>query len=182
MNLSKVFGLMILAGAMLVAGATYCAAQPAGNYYDYAPNAPLTQQQQATLQQILNENSAKVGPLHDELARKEAELQGVLDSPAPDQGRIASLSREIGELRGKIMNAQVEMRGKLASAGIPAVPAQRYVQPGPYWMMGGCPGGPNCWGAQGGWGMPCWGAQGWGHGPRHGRGYHGYHGPANNGW
>lgn len=179
---------MVLAGAMFVAGAQYSAAQPAGNYYDYAPNAPLNQQQQAALQQILNETSAKLGPLHDELARKEAELQGQLDSTSPDQGKIASLSREIGDLQGKIMNGQIEMRGKLANAGIPAVPAQRWGQGGPQWMMGGCPGGPNCWGSwggrgmMGGWGMPCWGGQGWGHnGPRHG-GYHGYHGPSNSGW
>lgn len=181
MNFSKIFGLMILAGAMFVAGAKNCAAQPGGNYYDYAPNAPLTQQQQMALQQILAENSAKLAPLHEELATKEAELQGELDSTAPDQGRITALSREIGELRGRIMSAQVEMRGKLVNAGIPAVPAQRYGQPGPQWMMGGC--APNCFGVQGGWGgMPCWGGQGWGYGPRHGRGHHGWHGPANNGW
>lgn len=169
----KIWGVLVFMAMTGLFGVFGCAAQAvAENYYDYVPNPPLTQQQQTAMQQILNETSGKLGPLHDELARKEAELQGILDSTTPDQGRIASLSREIGDLRGKIMNAQIEMRGKLANAGIPAVPTQRYVQPnwGQQWN-GGCPGGPNCWGAQGGYGAPCWG----GNFPRHGRGHYGYH-------
>lgn len=151
-----------LAVAALVFGLTLCGAnlafcaQPgnAQNWQGWNNGVQLTPEQMAEAQRILQQNYAGLEVTRQALAAKRAELDALLNSPAPDTGRIEELSREIGELRGKMLAARVNARNQLASEGLP----------------------PDCFGpcANGQWGYGDY-RGGWHHhGGYYGGGHHGY--------
>lgn len=103
----------------------------------------------ATLQKIFNDNYADMNATRQALTEKRAQLDAELASPNPDRNKIESLSREIGDLRGKMLSARAQVRAELAKKGLPANP----YGPGDY-----------------GWGdnPEVWQGQGWHHrAPRH---------------
>lgn len=156
--------LTTLALAAILALGAAGAAQAAGR--DYRPDAQayagLTTDQQAKAKKIHDETVAATSETREKLRAKRAELDAQLASPEPDKGKIESLSREIGELRGKLMAARVDLRARLAKEGIPAEAFEP--APGPRKGFGPGNGGP-------GNGGPAYGP---GPGPDGGYGY-GYH-------
>lgn len=171
---SKKFTTLALAGILALGMAG--AAQAAGGR-DYRPDAQaypgLTTDQQAKAKKIHDETVAGTSETREKLRAKRAELDAQLASPEPDKDKIESLSREIGELRGKLMAARVDLRAKLAKEGIPA----EAFEPGPGPRPGFGPGddgprgnGPRN-GAPGYGPGPCWGPDGggYGYGYHHGR-------------
>lgn len=169
--LSKKFTTLALAGilALGVAGA----AQAAGGR-DYRPDAQayagLTADQQSKAKKIHDDVVAATSETREQLRAKRAELDAQLASPEPDKGKIESLSREIGELRGKLMAARVDLRAKLAKEGIPAEAFEG--APGNGGPRGGFgPGNGPRNGAPGYGPGPCWGPDGggYGYGYHHGR-------------
>lgn len=119
-----------------------------GAQYDWQ----LTPEQQAQAQQILNESYASLQNTREELAYKRSLLDQQLASSNPDSATIEKLSREIGELKGKMLAGRAAARSRLQQQGLP----------------------PDClghWGAPG-YDMPM--NNGWGRYGRH-RGWHGGH-------
>lgn len=162
MNLkTRIF--MVVIAAALVCGIQFAADAMAQNNGEYNQNytTQMTPEQQTALQQILKEHSDVAGQIEEAINAKRGELLALIDSPNPDRARIASLSRELGDLRGQLLTARVDMKAKLAQAGIPAYHTQADRNA---WRSGynGCPAFRGC-PAFNGWNG------GWGH---HG-GYHG---------
>lgn len=113
-------------------------------------NSPMDQQQLTPEQlekarQIFDDNYEQMDEARHILNSKRAELDRELNSPNPDSGRIASLSQEIGILRGQMLAARAQARNQLARQGLP----------------------PDCFG-------PCWGGRGCGM-MYNGQGYNGWH-------
>lgn len=162
--------------AILALGAA--GAAEAANGRDYRPDAyaypGLSPEQEAAARKLHTESLAGTTALRDALRAKRAELDAQLASPDPDKDKIESLSRDIGELRGKLMAARVDLRARLAKEGIPAEaygPAPQG-RPGPGYSG---PGYGPCWGPDG---------HGYGYGYHHGRrgGHHGGYGPRGGCW
>lgn len=59
-----------------------------------------------------------LGPLSDALNARLEELNAQLESDRPDKGKIENLSREIGEIRGKILSARIDMRDQFRRQGV----------------------------------------------------------------
>lgn len=126
-------------------------------------NQKLTPQQMEQAKKIFDDNYAATNDVRQQLTQKRNELDNLLASQNPDKDRIETLSREIGELRGKILSARVDARAQLAKEGLPA-DAFGPGAPGPR----GFGRGNNGWGQNG--------PQVW-----HG-GHHGKHGRPHGGW
>lgn len=80
----------------------------------------LTAEQQMQAKKIFDESYEKTRNIRQTLGAKRAELDALLSGQDPDKSKIEDLSREIGELRGKMISERVEVRSKLAKAGLPA--------------------------------------------------------------
>ncbi|MBD5642181.1 MAG: periplasmic heavy metal sensor [Desulfovibrio sp.] len=152
-------GKRILAAALFcalalgVASASY-AAPGKGGFQAQPYGQALTPEQQAQARQIFTENYVSLQNTREELAYKRQLLDQQLASPNPDSATIEKLSREIGELRGKMLAGRVAVRSQLEQQGLP----------------------PDCFGPCGdpGYAGPRYYHNGWGggyhHGGRHGRG------------
>lgn len=113
----KLFMLLFACGLLFAAGQ----GQAAGFYGPGADNynAPQANPGQAdAAREIIDSNYAKLGGTLEALAAKRDELDALLASPNPDGARIESLSREIGELRGKVLAARAQIRSQLAQKGL----------------------------------------------------------------
>lgn len=172
---SKQFTTLALAGLLALGVAS---AAEAANGRDYRPDAYaypcLSSEQQATARKLHSETLAGTSGIREKLHAKRAELDAQLASPEPDKDKIESLSRDIGELRGKLMAARVELRAKLAKEGIPMEACAPAPQPCPGYGPGnGAPGyGPG----------PCWNSDGHGYGYGYHHGRRGGHGPRGGCW
>lgn len=156
--ISKKIAVLALACGMIFGMASMSqAAGPVGSDYGCpAYGMQLTPEQMEKARKIFTDNYAGMESTRQALAAKRAELSDQLNSTAPDRAKIESLSREIGELRGKLLSARAEVRANLAKEGLPV---DFY---GPNAPQRGYEYGPN---------------RGWhhGHGPHHGgwgRGWH----------
>lgn len=105
---------LLLGGAALVQAAPYEA-----DDLEEDETLSLTRGQREELARILKQNYTTVAPLRQQLAAKRGELASELDSANPDKDKITGLSREIGDIRGKLLSARVDLRGQLAAAGLP---------------------------------------------------------------
>lgn len=155
-KVNRIFAAGLLACGLSLGFGGFCQAQ------DTPPPPPqyqqITPEQWAEAQKIFNENYAGMENTRQELAYKRQLLDQHLSSPNPDRNAIEQLSREIGELRGKMLASRVEARNRLAERGLPADcygPCNGYYPMGMmgYDMMG-----------------PYYGGRHHGHGYRHGRG------------
>ena len=82
----------------------------------YGPQ--MNPQQMEMAREIIGRNFANMDSTRQALAAKRQELDALLASPNPDAGRIEKLSREIGELRGKMLAARAQIRSQLAQKGL----------------------------------------------------------------
>lgn len=114
---NKTLSVLALAGVLLC-GVSAVQAAPA----NAAPNNgyDLTPEQSAAMRKIFTENYDNMSSTREALAAKRAELDAQLASPNPDGAKIESLSREIGELRGKMLAARADVRAKLNREGLPS--------------------------------------------------------------
>lgn len=78
----------------------------------------MTQEQAAKAQQLDAAHYSVVDPLARQLAAKEAERYAELASTTPDRARIEAISKDIGELQGKLYAAEASYSADLAKAGI----------------------------------------------------------------
>ena len=146
--------------------------QQGGNF----PQAPqLTPEQMEKAKQIFGNSSGKIDSLLQTLATKQNELNSELAKPSPANEKVVELSREIGEIQGKLVNERNAIHAQMAKEGIPAPAA------GQAPCAGNCFNGAPYAPCAGPWAMPCnagnapmpcpagnlpWG--GYMHGPRHG--------------
>lgn len=105
--------------AMLVLG--FAGLSQARGYSNGGPgyDAPLSQEQEAKAQQIFNSHYEKMDAVRQSLITKRAELDAQMSSVSPDKGKIESLSREIGELEGKMRADRADLRAQLDKEGLP---------------------------------------------------------------
>lgn len=80
----------------------------------------LTQEQQDQAKQIYAQSKAVMDPIRENIRAKQGEINTVMGSENPDVNRIQSLSIEVGELKGKMLGARVDLHQNLLKAGIPA--------------------------------------------------------------
>ena len=84
------------------------------------PYGGMTQEQQVAAQKMHAEFYAATDGLRQQIMSKEAELQAQMYSASPDSKKIEGLSREIGELQGKLMVERNKYTSRMSSEGIPA--------------------------------------------------------------
>lgn len=80
----------------------------------------FTPEQWTIAQKILEKNWSGTSDTRIQLSAKYAEIKAALSASNPDSKKIESLSREIGELRGKILQARVNTREELEKQGLPS--------------------------------------------------------------
>lgn len=167
MNATTIRMTTLALAAILVLGLAGLAQARGHGDWDGGPryNAPLSQEQEDKAQQIFSSHYEKTEAIRQALITKRAELQAQMVSNSPDKAKIESLSREIGELRGKMLAARTELRTQLDKQGLPM---------GGYGMGSGYGMGHSGYAmGHGGYGMGH-GGYGMGHGGRgHGGGYGG---------
>lgn len=78
----------------------------------------LTAEQRAAFKKIMDESRAAMADTKNALENKKDELDNLLKSENPDTSRVEALSREIGELRGKLMVARINANAQLRKAGL----------------------------------------------------------------
>lgn len=114
---------LLLTAVMCAAALLASTSSHARHHGPYYPpqqySQPFTPEQWAQAQQIYAESNASMEPLLQELGSKMEILDRELATPNPDPATIEKLSREIGELRGKMLNAQASARTRLAERGLP---------------------------------------------------------------
>lgn len=122
LSTKQIAATMIMGAIMACAGTGQAAPGNApGPRYQMQPYNQqwLTPEQQQQARQIYNETLAATNNARQALNMKRAELDQELANPNPDSARIEALSREIGELRGKLLGARAQARAKLAQQGLP---------------------------------------------------------------
>ena len=112
---------LALAAACVLSFSGIALARGAGNYGGcpgYAASG-LTPEQQTKAQQICTAQNEKMTTLRQQMIAKQAELQVQMVSATPDKAKIESISKELGELRGKMLVARTEISAQLQKEGIP---------------------------------------------------------------
>lgn len=82
--------------------------------------ANLTPEQRETAQALLDDFTAKMIPVRQELMVKHAQLRAALMAPEVDTAAVEALSGDIAELRTSLFTHGVELREAFKDAGIPA--------------------------------------------------------------
>lgn len=106
---------LTLSLAMFVGLSTAAHAQ---NYY--GGNPPLTQEQRVKADKLFSEHMNSIAPIQQQYAAKRAELDALMFSGSADTAKIEALSKELGELDGKLYSEQTKFRAKLANENLPA--------------------------------------------------------------
>lgn len=91
---------------------------PGGQGYEGYEGDALSAEQRASIDKLYNEHRDKVGPMFREMDNKNADLYEEMYKDTPNESKINSLSKEIGELQGKINAERVKMRTELEKEGI----------------------------------------------------------------
>lgn len=114
-----------LALAMLatgVIGFSGVAEARGGRHNGYGPGYNynnLTPEQQEKARKLHDEHYNSVAPIRQQMIVKQAELDALLINEKPDAKKVESLSRDLGELRGKMMNQRLALRDRLEKEGLP---------------------------------------------------------------
>jgi zinc resistance-associated protein len=82
--------------------------------YGNGANTNLTDDQRAALDKAYQDFAAKTDTLRAELYSKNLELTAELAKSAPDQGRVATLTKEVNDLNAKLFAEQTAFRADLA--------------------------------------------------------------------
>lgn len=112
----KLIMFFFVAAMMLTASQSQAASGDSPWINSYGPQ--MNPQQMEMAREIISRNFADMDSTRQTLAAKRQELDAHLASPNPDPARIESLSREIGELRGKMLAARAQIRSQLAQKGL----------------------------------------------------------------
>jgi len=113
---------LALVAALSLVCADFAQAQPAAHFAKDGPRqeAPLSPEQMETVQKMSKAFFDQTLPLRQALIVKKAELKAQMLSPNPDAAKVETLYREIGDLRGKMAVARLNLREELEKQGIPA--------------------------------------------------------------
>lgn len=114
--LAAILGLAGMANAQnhMMGGAGMAGGHAMGAVYNLPP------EKQAAVQKLYSEHNLATEPLRQQLFAKQSELNVLYYSGSTDTAKVQTLSREIGELNGKLYSAQVNLRKQLAKEGVPA--------------------------------------------------------------
>lgn len=111
---------VLLLAATLGSGFTFSGmahAKPDGEKNQ--PRHELTQEQRDSAKKIFAESRAATAETRKALDAKKSELDALLKNENPDKAKIVALSREIGELRGKLAISKMDTKTELKKAGLP---------------------------------------------------------------
>ncbi len=122
-----------------------------GAGYGCAGMVQLTPEQQAAFQKLHDAYATKTAQLRADLGVKMAELNAATVAANPDQGKIDALTKQIGEMEGKLLSERALFRQQVAKEVGPAAAAGM--------------GGYHHRGMGGGMGMGMGGGMGMGTGP-----------------
>ncbi|MHC1712790.1 MAG: periplasmic heavy metal sensor [Solidesulfovibrio sp.] len=109
--------------------------------YGQGAMAQLSPEKQAAFQKLHDAYTTKTTQLRATLGVKMAELNAAAVAPTPDQSKIDALTKDIGEIEGKLLNEKTQLR----------IQVTKEVGPG---VMGGW-GGHRGGGHRGGGNGPC---------------------------
>ncbi|MDR0239144.1 MAG: periplasmic heavy metal sensor [Deltaproteobacteria bacterium] len=109
--------------AMLGLAAAALAAEPqeagqAATGYHGAGMMSLSPEKQAIVKKLHEDFYNSTKATRQELISKRHELDAQLYSAKPDENRIQALTKEISDLRAKLYNARISLKGKLIKEGI----------------------------------------------------------------
>ena len=118
------------------------------------PMQALTPEQREQAMVLFEEHQKAMIPLREQIRAKHALLEAALRAEKPDTKAVDGLTKELGELKVRVLTEQVALSKKLAAAGLPAAfgPGLGHMGmggPGKGMMghgkgmgpgMGGCPG------------------------------------------
>jgi len=76
--------------------------------------AQLTPEKQAAFQKIHDAFAAKTAQMRAELGVKMAELNALAVAPTPDSAKIDALTKQIGEIKGKLLSERTQFRIQVA--------------------------------------------------------------------
>lgn len=77
----------------------------------------LPEEKRAEAKRLFDENRAATSRIREELKAKRIDLEKAMDNG--DTTNVALLSASLGELKGKLLAARIELRQNLAKAGLP---------------------------------------------------------------
>ena len=121
----KTFGIALAALATLALTSSLALARPgngpgANAGAGYGPGdcpgygagamARLTPEQQATFQKLHDAYATKTAQLRADLGVKRAELNALAITQNPDQAKIADLTKQIGDIEGKLLAERTQFR------------------------------------------------------------------------
>ncbi len=119
MNRSKFRMLAAAAAATGILGFSGMAiAQPGPGPHRGGP--ALTPEQQEIVKKYRTEHLTSTESVRKALIIKRAELKAAMIGQTPDTQRIEQLSKELGELKGKMLAARATLKAQLNKEGIPA--------------------------------------------------------------
>jgi zinc resistance-associated protein len=81
----------------------------------------LTPEKQAAAQKLHADHNAATAQLKQQLFAKQSELNAQLYGGATDDKKVQALTKEIGDLNTRLLEAQVTLKRQLAKEGIPAM-------------------------------------------------------------
>lgn len=120
----KKFGIVLTALATLALSASLAMARPGGPAgvrgggngpadcpgYGGGFMTQLTPEKQAAFQKLHDDYAAKTAQLRADLGVKRAELNALAVAQNPDQTKIDALTKEIGDMQGKLLSARTAFR------------------------------------------------------------------------
>lgn len=151
MNTASMKKILMAAICFSVLGAGASIAAPGQGYEGQKP--VLTEEQTDKAKALFDEHRKAMDADRQKLTIKEAELRAQLQSVTPDAAKIESISKEIGELRGRMLAAKVKLDAQLEKEGIPSKGPYRGMYGGPDRMGGGHGGGYGHMGGMGAYGQ-----------------------------
>lgn len=104
--------------SVIGAGASFAA--PGQGYETHEGYRPaLTEEQKDKAKALFDEHRKATDADRQKLIIKEAELKAQIHSVTPDAAKIESISKEIGEIRGRMLAARVKLDTQLEKEGLP---------------------------------------------------------------
>lgn len=79
----------------------------------------LTEAQRATLNKVMESSYKGTEAVRQQIITKQAELQAQLIAANPDAKKIETITRDLGELEGKMLAERVRISRQLKDAGLP---------------------------------------------------------------
>jgi len=81
----------------------------------------LTPEKQTVVQKLYADHYTATAQIRQQLLAKQSELNAQLYNGTSDDQKVQSLTKEVGTLQTKLLEAQVNLRRQLIKEGIPAM-------------------------------------------------------------